>query len=250
MIYLKAERQENILEILKEKKFATVDFLVKNLYSSAPTIRRDLAELEKKGFVKRSHGGAMIADRENSPIPIDFRNRKNICEKILMCKKAAELIRENSVVFIDSSTTTLHISDCIPEDKNITVVTNSILVCARLWERNIPVHCTGGVLVNSSKAFVGQRAESFVRDFCVDTCFFSSYALNDEGKITDYSDLETSLRRVVLENSKTKIFMCDSSKFSKTSSFNVTDLDSVDYIITDVPYDTGKFKAKNIVKGL
>ncbi len=243
---MKSERQENILEILKEKRFATVEFLAKTLYSSAPTIRRDLNDLEEKGFVKRSHGGAMIADTENSPIPVDFRNRKNIYEKIGMCKKAAELIKENFVIFIDGSTTTLHLSDCIPRDKNITVVTNSLLVCARLCDKGITTHCTGGVLVPSSKAFVGQRAETAIRDFCFDICFFSAAALNEQGKITDYSDMETSLRKVMLENSKTKVFMCDSSKFSKTSSFNVTDLDNIDYVITDVPFNTKNSKAVNI----
>ena len=245
---MKSERQENILEILKEKRFATVEFLAKTMYSSAPTIRRDLNELEEKGFVKRSHGGAMIKDAENSPIPIDFRNRKNIYEKIAMCKKAAELIKENNIIFIDGSTTTLHLADCIPQDKNITVVTNSLLVCARLCEKNITTHCTGGILVPSSKAFVGQRAEAIIRDFCFDICFFSASALNDQGKITDYSDMETSLRKVMLENSKTKVFMCDCSKFNKTSSYNVTDLDSVNYLITDVAFDTKNFKAENITK--
>ena len=243
---MKSERQENILEILKEKRFATVEFLAKTLYSSAPTIRRDLNEMEEKGFVKRSHGGAMIADTENSPIPIDFRNRKNIYEKIGICKKAAQLIKENSVIFIDGSTTTLHLADCVPGDKNITVVTNSLLICARLCERNITTHCTGGILVPSSKAFVGQRAENVIRDFCFDACFFSASALDERGKITDYSDMETSLRKVMLENSKTKVFMCDHSKFAKTSSYNVTDLDNVDYLITDVAFDTGIFRVKNL----
>lgn len=245
---MKSERQENILEILKEKRVATVEYLTKALYSSAPTIRRDLNELAKNGFVKRSHGGAMIAETENSPIPIDFRNRKKIYEKIKMCKKAVELIKENTVIFIDGSTTTLHLADYIPTDKNITVVTNSILVCAKLCEKNIITHCTGGILLPSSKSFVGQRAEAVIRDFCINTCFFSSCALNNDGKITDYSDMETSLRKVMLENSKTKVFMCDSSKFSKTSSYNVTYLDNVDYIITDKPPEfSGNFSAKNIV---
>ena len=245
---MKSERQENIIEILKEKRFATVEYLAKKLYSSAPTIRRDLNELAEKGFVKRSHGGAMITDSENSPIPIDFRNRKKIYEKIKICKRAIELVKENTVIFIDGSTTTLHLADCMPTDKNITVVTNSILVCAKLCEKNIITHCTGGILVPSSKSFVGQRAEAVIRDFCIDTCFFSSYALDDNGKITDYSDMETSLRKVMLKNSKTKVFMCDSTKFSKTSSYNVTDLNSIDYIITDKPLENAnKFAAKNMV---
>lgn len=234
---MKSERQENILNILREKRFATVDFLTKSLYSSAPTIRRDLNDLEAKGFVKRSHGGAMISDTENFPVPIDFRNRKNMGKKINMCKKAVELIRENTVIFIDGSTTTLHIADFLPADKNITVVTNSLQVCAKLCEKDITVHCTGGALVPTSKAFVGQRAENVIRDFCIDICFFSSHSLSVEGKITDYSDRETALRKVMLENSKTKVFMCDSSKFSKTSSYNVTDLQSIDYLISDAMFE-------------
>ena len=109
---MKSERQENILEILKEKRFATVEFLAKTLYSSAPTIRRDLNEMEEKGFVKRSHGGAMIADTENSPIPIDFRNRKNIYEKIGICKKASQLIKENSAHLAENFSDILDVIDC------------------------------------------------------------------------------------------------------------------------------------------
>ena len=179
----------------------------------------------------------MISDSENFPVPIDFRNRKNMSKKINMCKKAVELIKENTVIFIDGSTTTLHIAAFLPADKNITVVTNSLLVCAKLCEKNIPVHCTGGILVPSSKAFVGQRAENVIRDFCIDTCFFSAHCLDAEGKITDYSDQETSLRKVMLENSATKVFMCDSSKFSKVSSFKVADLQNIDYMISDSPYE-------------
>ncbi len=244
---MKAERQNNILEILKEKKFATVEYLVTTLYSSAPTIRRDLNELRDKGYIKRSHGGAALADSENAPIHIDFRNQKHTAEKIRICQKASTLIKENSVIFIDCSTTTLHLADYIPQDKNITVVTNSFLLCARLSEKNIKTYCTGGILIPESKAFGGSKAESFTEDFCADIFFFSTHALDDNGKITDYSDIETSLRRVMMKNAKTTVFMCDSSKFSKTSAFNVTTLDKIDYIVTDVKLELkNPYKAINI----
>lgn len=244
---MKSERQNEILKILKEKKFATVLYLAQNLYSSAPTIRRDLKYLEDKGFVKRSHGGAMITDENSTPIPIDFRNQTHSSQKIQICKKASSLIKENFVIFIDCSTTTLHLADFIPENLNITVVTNSFLLCALLNEKKIKTYCTGGLLVPQSKGFVGKRAEKFLEDFCADICFFSSFALSDDGKITDYSDNETSLRKTMLKNSKTKVFMCDVSKVSKISSFNVSNLDSVDYVVTDEPLILKKnFKAKNI----
>lgn len=244
---MKSQRQNEIMEILKEKKFATVSYLAKKLFSSAPTIRRDLTYLEDKGFVKRSHGGAMLADENTTPVPIDFRTQTHTAEKMQICKKASGFIKENSVIFIDCSTTTLHLADFIPQGRNITVVTNSFPLCALLNEKNVTTYCTGGLLVPQSKGFVGKRAEAFLEDFCADACFFSSYALDDEGKITDYSDLETSFRKTMLKNSRLKIFMCDVSKVSKKSVFNVASLDDVDYVVTDKRLDLKKaFNAKNI----
>ena len=199
---MKTERQDKILEILKERKFATVSYLSEHLYSSAPTIRRDLKELFEKGFIQRSHGGAILSDNENSPIPLDFRNQKQISEKIGICNKAASLIKESSVIFIDCSTTTFHLADHIPQNKNITVVTNSYVLCSKLNEKNITTYCTGGILIPQSKAFAGKRAEMCVGDFCADIIFFSSHALDEYGRITDYSDIETNLRKTMLENAR------------------------------------------------
>ena len=69
---LKNERQREIMEILKNSGFATVDSLAASLYTSLPTIRRDLSILEEDGYVKRCHGGAMILDGNTNP-PLYFR---------------------------------------------------------------------------------------------------------------------------------------------------------------------------------
>lgn len=232
---LKEERLVKICEILEKEKFVSVEMLAERLYFSLPTIRRDLAQLAKEGKVKRSHGGALLQDNTESDVPIQYRSTVKHSEKAKMCALAAELIGENYVIFIDGSTTAFSVCTVLPTDKNLTVITNSIPVCTYLGNKNIRTYCTGGILIPESQAFAGSRAEAFVRSFSADIMFFSSSALGFDGKITDYSDMETSLRKAMLENSICKVFLCDESKFGKKSTFVLTQLSEVDHIVTDLP---------------
>lgn len=246
---IKDERQTEIMNILQEKQYASVAYLSKKLYASLPTIRRDLTILENKGYVRRSHGGAMIIDSEKVEIPVAFRNTKHMNEKIKMCKLAISLVNDNDVIFLDASTTVMHIADLLKTKENITVITNSIQVCNILYKHNIKVYCTGGYLIENSLAFVGKRAEEFVSDFRADIMFFSSCAFDNEGFVTDYSELETSVRKTMFKYAKKKVFLCDSSKFDKSSTFNVIHLKDLDHMISDValPESLRKYQTKQII---
>jgi DeoR/GlpR family transcriptional regulator of sugar metabolism len=201
---------------------------------SLPTIRRDLAELNAKGLIRRSHGGAMLAG-DNNEIPVEFRSTLKTAEKAKMCKVAAGLVKKNYVIFLDASTTVLHIADYIRNIEGITVVTNGLAASNLLCKYNINTFCTGGHLLTSSQAYVGSRAEHFVADFNASIMFFSTSAINKEGLISDYSESETSLRKAMLKHSRLKVFLCDSSKIGRDSVFKVCDINNIDYIITDAP---------------
>ncbi len=232
---LKEERLLKICEILEKDKFSTVERLSQLLYFSKPTIRRDLALLEKEGRIKRSHGGAMLKADSDSDVPISFRTGKKHSEKSRMCREAIKLVKQNDVIFIDGSTTAQGIAHYLPEDMDVTVVTNSISVSDILSKKNIRTYCTGGRLIPESRAFAGSAAEEFIRGFSADIMFFSSSALASDGKICDWSEAETSLRRIMLKNSRIKVFMCDETKFGKHSAHILGTLSDVDCIITDKP---------------
>ena len=70
---IKNERQQQILNILQQANYASVDQLVQMTYSSPPTIRRDLNYLEEQGYVTRNHGGAMLPQKPSAFIPAEFR---------------------------------------------------------------------------------------------------------------------------------------------------------------------------------
>lgn len=229
----KLQRHSEIIEILRKERFVSVPELSKRLYVSLPTIRRDLTYLEENGYIKRSHGGAILAE-QNVNVPLSFRRGKKSTEKVKMCKLAAKLINDGDLIFTDASSTVLHIADSLESHDNITVVTNGLKFADRLGGTDVTVFATGGKILKTSLAFSGARAVELVSDFSADIMFFSSSALAAGGAVTDYSEEETQLRKEMLKNSAVKVFMCDSSKFYQNSAFKLCSLNDVDYIITDI----------------
>jgi len=231
---IKNKRQNEILEILKEDGFASVKELGERLFASQPTVRRDLSFLEKEGFVRRSHGGVILAgDTFNTPI--SYRRGKRVQEKRKIARLASTLIENFQLVFIDGSTTALCLSEFIGKYEGISVVTNGIPMCQALAKQNLRVFSTGGRLIGESMAFVGNVAEKTVSGFNADVMFFSSSSLGSDGMISDYAEEETSLRLAMHSRSRRSIFLCDSAKFDQTSSFCLLELKKVDFIVTDEP---------------
>lgn len=229
---LKNERQNEIVEILKKESFATVTTLANVLYSSLPTIRRDLTLLEEKGYVKRCHGGAMILDGNTKP-PIYFRRGQNACEKLKMCEVAATLISENDTVFIDASTSAYHISDFLKKTSGITVITNGLPLASELADTDVRIYSTGGKLLKESLAFVGNSAEKSVASYNADIMIFSVASLSLDGVLSDWSEDEAMLRMAMAKNSKKRVLLCDSSKLGTSSTFKLFSLSNIEFLITD-----------------
>lgn len=230
---LKEERYDKILEILEEEKYISAQELSKRLFVSMPTIRRDLTQLQKTNQIIRSHGGAKKINSEHIVMPLDFRKTVNSHEKRLLCRKAAELVGDNDIIFLDASTTILQMADFLCDKKQITVITNGIPLAMLLIKKGIKTYCTGGEIQKNSLAYSGSFAEEFVQKFNIDLLFFSSHGVNDKGIITDTSLPETQLRKTLLRQAKKSVFMCDRTKFSLSAPYNLIPLEKADYIITN-----------------
>ena len=232
---MKEERYDKILEILSDDTYVTVETLSKKLFVSMPTIRRDLNEMQKMGLVIRNHGGAMRRSSVNLGQPVLFRNSVNAGEKLRLAKAAAELLHNDCVIFLDESSTTLHIIDHIPAFQNVTVVTNSLSVLVQLNKFSIPCYCIGGRFASDNMSFVGSMAEEMVERFGIDIMFFSTSGINQQSMIVDYCEDANDLRRHALPFAQKKVFVCDSSKFGKRAAFSLCPLSEVDTIIVDAP---------------
>ncbi len=230
---LQYERQKSILDYLKINKSATVKELAGAIYTSEASVRRDIAELEKDGHIKRVYGGVMLASYANEVVPVELRDSANTKVKDEIAKKAAELIKNGDTVFMDASTTVFRICKYIKDKSNLKIITNNIRVVQELGGSDIKVYCTGGEFFEKRDCFLGPFAESFIESVHADIMFFSSQGLSQTGVISDVDERENSLRAKMLKNANKKVFLCDYSKFGMVRPFILCGKDDIDKIICE-----------------
>ncbi len=228
----KQERQQKILKILEERKYASVALLGKLLYASLPTIRRDLAELEQKGMIVKNHGGAMHAVEGTYQIPWDFRSGHNMQEKLEMCKRAAKLISDGDTVYIDASTSAINMADFITA-QNVTVVTNGMPLAMLLCKKNIKTYLVGGEVSPFCMGSIGELAREMLSLFHFNLVFFSSYGVNEAGMIVDTSLSEVLMRKEAFKACDKKVFLYTKSKANLSAPYNLLPLDEIDVVISN-----------------
>ena len=227
------KRQEEILEYLSAKRFASIAELAAALYTSQATVRRDVELLSAQGAVKSVYGGVVLAEYEKTPVPIFFRDKENSASKEEIAEQAASLIRNNSTVIFDSSSTVRRICRHIVTRKGLTVVTNNLRVCAELKDTDVQVICTGGTLAKGRECFVGHFAENFIRQINADQLFFSSQGVSANGDITDSSEEEIALRRAMIAVSKERYFLYDDSKVGRDYLFVLCNQSDITSMLTN-----------------
>ena len=119
------------MRLLLQKGSASIEDLLATAETSAPSIRRDLNRLERRGLVRRTHGGATLVEPllyEPFRYDTSFQAREQRAaeEKRRIALAAADLINENETIGLTAGTTTTQIGRAIRHRTNIKVVTNAI----------------------------------------------------------------------------------------------------------------------------
>ncbi len=228
------ERKKELLKHIGVAGYIKVDKLAAKMFTSTSTVRRNLTELEKLGLVRRNHGGVELSGNYTT-IPFMSRHLKNSAQKSIIAKKASSFLHENMTVFIDASSTCLHLVPYIEAIKNITVYTNGFELCSLFNDRGIEIRCIGGRMTPVTMSFTGKEAIETAERLYFDAIFFSCSGFSD-GIVSDFSDKATQLKLKLLANSKEKYFLCDSTKFGKRSNYTVCTVDDLTEVITDKDY--------------
>ncbi len=225
------ERQENILEYLREHKRATVKTLAKILFVSEATLRRDLQELQTMGLVDRNHGGARL--RENADeISIFFRLEKNAKEKEKVATRALPNIPFFRSVFIDASSTALALAERM-DLAHKTVVTNNLQTASQLAKHpNANIILLGGNLRYDSSSVAGSWTNTLLNGFSFDLMICSCASVN--GNEVFERSLDTKeLKRCAFLRSKTRILLFDHTKWEENGAFVSGSLADFDLVVTD-----------------
>ena len=242
-----SKRQEEILELLNEHTFLTVEKLSEMTYTSPSSIRRDLTKLQNLSLIKRTHGGASIFNAINQSVPLNSRMSKNIAEKRKIAKKAASLLHDGQSVMLDGSSTAGFLVPYIAGHKDMIVFTNNMLTAINAINYGISTYCTGGFSVERSAVLSGTQAYAMVSEIHPDIFFFSSKSLSKGGIISDPIAEENYIRKLMLENAKFSVFLCDREKFGAESLYELTTLDKIDVCVFDEPFPELKTKCKIII---
>lgn len=235
---LVAERHQNIIELINERKSIRVTELSELFSITEETIRRDLEKLEKQGKLARSHGGAVSVSASDS-LEVSYLEREitNVKEKAEIAHEAVKQVNEGDKIILDASTTAWYMAKELP-DMKITVLTNSIKVATELSsKKQITVISTGGILQSKSLSFVGPLAEASLETYHVDKAFISCKGLHLERGISESNELQAHIKNVMINSTDVVYIMIDHSKFGVQAFSKYSDLDLIDYIITDSKVD-------------
>lgn len=211
------ERQTQLADYINEHTSAKVKSLASIFCVSEMTIRRDLRELQKQGYLHRFNGGATRC-AENEVLPFEARKLLHDKDKTRIIESVRPLITDGISVFIDSSATCLCIIPLLKEFDNIRIFTNSLPASLKAAEYHIKCTLAGGTLHSRDLCTVGTAALDFMRQINVDIAFFSSQAISADGKITDSDEQQTAIRRAALKNCAKSVLLIDKSKQSSTPS--------------------------------
>lgn len=230
---MKFNRLQQIHELLKAQNSISLDDLCQHFEVSKNTIRRDIAELEKSGIIRKVYGGIVLQEqKDNPPEPFACRENRNVEAKKQIAAMAAALVKDGDVVFIDSGTTTMHMVPYLVEKQHLTIVTASLhVINAAANYNNLNVIATGGALYVPSKAFVGPSVVECLERYNISKAFLTSTGISLEHGATNASPLEYEIKQCLVAKNCTKYLLVDNSKLDIASLMTYCQLKDLDYVI-------------------
>jgi DeoR/GlpR family transcriptional regulator of sugar metabolism len=230
---LKKTRQSEIRRLVDERGHITVTELNRLLDVSEATIRRDLEQMANRGWVQRTHGGAIKVEPAGSEPPIKQRLRKNAAEKERIGKLAASLVREGETIFLGSGSTVREMTPHLLNIPNLTVITNSLPIVNQLANSEIELIIIGGMLRQSELSMVGHVAEQAIREFRADHVFIGITAIDVRHGLTGDYLPEAITDRTILGIAPHCVIVADHSKFGRVNSVFLAPVTAVHTVVTD-----------------
>jgi DeoR family fructose operon transcriptional repressor len=230
------ERHEAIAGLVRQRGRIAVSDVASSFGVTTETVRRDLAQLERAGLLRRVHGGAVptsaLALAEQA---LDARDTAQAEQKDRIARAAvAHVPRKGGSVVLDGGTTTGRLAGLLPADRSLLVITHAVPIAARLaGAPGIALHLIGGAVRGTTQVAVGPETVQTFGDLRADVAFVGTNALLPGHGLSTPNVEEAAVKRALVRSGRSVVVLADSSKLGRENLVRFCGLDTVDVLITD-----------------
>ncbi|MGW0824438.1 DeoR/GlpR family DNA-binding transcription regulator [Streptomyces sp. NPDC002845] len=228
-------RHELILRVLREEGPTSVISLAEKVGASQATIRRDLAQLEDEGLLKRVYGGAVPVLGEDDPFADVAAVR--VEAKDALGAWCAELVKDGETVLLDIGTTAHRVARHL-HGRSLTVITSNLAVYEELQDdKDVQLILLGGVVRRDYRSLVGFLTEDNLRQIHADRLFLGTSGIRPDGQVLDTTAVEVPVKRAMIAASDQVVLLADAGKFPGTGMARVCGPEDLDVVVTNAPAD-------------
>lgn len=224
------ERRQQILQMLEEKEFVTVEQIISDMEGvSESTIRRDMKAMADEGLINLQRGGAAKVTEGSQDTIIHSRLALNTDAKEKIARYAASLVRDGEVIYLDAGSTPLRMVKYVRE-KKIKIVTTNLLIFQEMAGAQAECIVVGGEVLLDTGSAVGALTVSTLEDMYFDRAFLGVTGFSLQSGVSTPSLQEAQKKKVVKKNSRHTYVLADSSKSGKITMCKIFDLAEVTII--------------------
>lgn len=230
-----APRQQDILNLARERGYVSIDELAQAFNVTPQTIRRDINQLAEQGLLRRTHGGAACESSSTQNTAYTMRAGQMREEKQRIAQAIAAEIPDHASLFISIGTTTEAIARALLNHKGLKVITNNLHVASQLSSKaDFEVLVAGGT-VRQDGGVVGLTAVDFIEQFKVDFAVVGISGIDEDGSLLDFDYQEVRVSQAIISNARQVFLAADSSKFGRNAVVRLGPISLVDRVFTDAP---------------
>ena len=239
---LQVDRQRAIYMLALKQGSVDVADLARRHGVTTETIRRDLSDLQSRQLLRRVHGGAVPVERMNHEPMVEARGMVHAEEKLRIATAAVAEVPERGSVIIDSGSTGQRLADVFPVERDVHVVTNSLVTALTLSRRGLrELTVLGGAVRTQRLAMVDDTTRGELQHMAIDVLFMSCDGLSlQHGLTTPYRE-EHSIKRAMMERAQWVVALVDHSKIGNMQMFSFAAFNEIDVLITDSGVDRQAF---------
>jgi DeoR family glycerol-3-phosphate regulon repressor len=226
-------RQQQILELVRQRGFMSIEALAEHFSVTPQTVRRDINQLCDRELLQRYHGGAGLPSSVEN---IAYQARQVHCleEKRRIAQLAARHIPNDASLFINIGTTTEEVARALLRHRGLRVITNNLHVASILSQNaDFEVIVAGGVVRSRDGGVVGETTIDFLGQFKVDFGIIGISGIDADGAMLDFDHREVRASKCIITNSRQVFLVSDHTKFGRNAMVRLGSLRDLDAFFTD-----------------